>query len=88
MTVLMPPPPRDGKVTFEEELGSSSSYFQMRNLGTLFTSKLGLIPFKLELIPMSVPFQNMLIVPFHQSDPVIGSGRSVLLNSNPKKWSK
>ena len=24
---------RDGKVTFEKELNSSSSYFQMRNLG-------------------------------------------------------
>ena len=29
---------RDGEVTFEKELGSSSSYFQMRNLGTLVTA--------------------------------------------------
>ena len=29
---------RDGEVTFEMELSSSSSYFQMRNLGTLVTS--------------------------------------------------
>ena len=29
---------RDGKVTFEEELSSSSSYFQVRNLGALVTS--------------------------------------------------
>ena len=29
---------RDGEVTFEKELSSSSSYFQMRNLGTLVTS--------------------------------------------------
>ena len=28
---------RDGEVTFEKELRSSSSYFQMRNLGTLVT---------------------------------------------------
>ena len=29
---------RDGEVTFEMELHSSSSYSQMRNLGTLVTS--------------------------------------------------
>ena len=29
---------RDGEVTFAKELRSSSSYFQMRNLGTLVTS--------------------------------------------------
>ena len=29
---------RDGEVTFEKELSYSSSYFQMRNLGTLVTS--------------------------------------------------
>ena len=28
----------DGEVTFEKKLSSSSSYFQMRNLGTLVTS--------------------------------------------------
>ena len=28
---------RDGEVTFEKELSFSSSYFQMRNLGTLVT---------------------------------------------------
>ena len=29
---------RDGEVIFEKELGSSSSYFQMRNVGILVTS--------------------------------------------------
>ena len=29
---------RDGEVTFEKDLSSSSSYIQMRNLGTLVTS--------------------------------------------------
>ena len=29
---------RDGEVTFEKELSYSSSYFQVRNLGTLVTS--------------------------------------------------
>ena len=29
---------RDGEVTFEKEHRSSSSYFQMRNLGTFVTS--------------------------------------------------
>ena len=35
LTVSVSPSPRDGEVTFEKELSSSSSYFQTGDLGTL-----------------------------------------------------